>query len=376
MSGGARLLTVAELLSEPNKRVRGPDRVPIGVVNIPATRPLEWGVLVYSAAPPDIEAAGDASIEELHAAPPADGVGVAVQYGTDDGVRRWVNGAAQAAAPADMSDPKSLADFLQWGMRAVPARRYAVVLGGHGGGYLGAVSSMDRRRLMRPQEMAAALAASGCRPAVLAFNTCLMAQAEIAAELAPVADLLVASQAREEGVGMPLGAWLGDVAPDGTPREVARALVDASAETPARTPEMSAIDLKQAERLKSALDEVGRAILAAPDTRGAIREILEGLPSFHDRPWDRPLTDMKDLRAFSASLRALPSLRDAAERLRATLDDAVIARTGEGGGLSAWLPAASLSASHGDLGRAAEARWHDGALARGAWGEAVRFLTE
>ncbi|MCL6638958.1 MAG: hypothetical protein K6T80_04645 [Firmicutes bacterium] len=42
-----------------------------------------------------------------------------------------------------MACPKSLSDFLQWASRAINARRYMVILSGHGAGFLGAMADFS-----------------------------------------------------------------------------------------------------------------------------------------------------------------------------------------------------------------------------------------
>lgn len=349
--------------------------------------PLGWAVLVYSSASPDIEPAADASVAEIARAPLADGVGVAVQYGTAHGVRRTVRSGAsrvETESPAaDMADPTTLQDFLAWGMRALPARHYVVVLGGHGGGFMGVVEDAGRSHLMPPDGVANALRQASRKPDVLVMNACLMAQAEFADEMAPHAAILVGSQGREEGAGIPLGAALATLTPATTDREAAEALVRAAAGAPQRTATLSALDLAEAPRLERALDGLGRAILAAPAARERLLGHVRATRGFYDfHPWDHPLSDMKDLVDFAGRLSADPSLEASGIAAAARVVEVVGAHmvianeaSTPASGLSIYLPAEDLGRTHGEPGRRVEDIYHSLRLPRDtAWGRAVAVL--
>lgn len=342
----------------------------------------DWAVLVYSSASPDLEPSARAALDELARAAQPDSVVLGAQLGTREGAARYVMTGAvsdeMSRPPAetlacDMSQPASLEDFLRWGMRRFPARQYLVVLGGHGGGFLGAVGNPERSRLMRPAEMAAAIGASGLKPQVLALNACLMAQAEVAAELAPHSDFLVAAQGLEHAEGMPLGALI-ERLPGLSAEGAARALVEESSRTPERTPSMSAVSSAALGQVAAALDALGGAMLAAPSVHEQVRGILRGLPDYRERPGDRPLTDYKDLREFARRLEGT-ALAPEAKALGAALDTAVVASFARADhpaahGLSAYMPSEPLQAPAW-----VEELYRSTALARGTrWDDALDVL--
>jgi hypothetical protein len=349
-------------------------------MQIPSGPLKEWGVLVYSSASPDIEAAADASLREIEAAPRSDSVGVAVQYGTQDGVRRWRLGEASTAVDGGMNEPSTLTDFLRWGMRAVPAQRYMVVVGGHGGGFLGVVTDAERSRLMSADGLAQAFAAAGARPDVLVMNACLMAQAEVAVEMMPHARWMVAAQGLEEGVGMPLGRVVSMLDEGATAEQAAAAVVDACAATPERTPTVSAVNLEQAGALRDALDDLGRAILEHPRHAAALRAHIEKTRGFYDhQPWDRPLSDLRDLGDFARRVGNDSTLKDlhaASRALLQTLRAAVAAHVPASvSGMSAYLPTQRLEDTHGPSGLAAQAKYDRLALSRQTvWDDALASL--
>lgn len=314
--------------------------------------PARWGVLVYSSASSDIEPACRESFDDVARAVPVDGVAVAGWLGTGSETRQLSPQADVVAPPVDMSRPETLEQFLRWGMKAIPAERYIVVLGGHGSGFMGAVTDPTRQRLLAPQQMRDALAGAGARADVLVLNACLEANVEVATELAPRADVLVASQGLQQGVGMPLGAVIERLRADTTPLEAARAIIDASRNVPARTPILSAVDERRVGEVVRALDALGAALLGDAAAMSVARAQVEALPDFRERPHDRPLVDLKDARAFArglasdARLAATPAAAAAAALDRA-VEEAVVSVTpasdGVGAhGLSAYLPSAPL----------------------------------
>lgn len=114
----------------------------------------------------------------------------------------------------NMGDPAVLERFLASTLRHFPAKRNALVLWNHGGGW--AVHALDQGipgsdhgqdSLTMPELSGAIKSAlksvNKDKLDLVGFDMCLMAQYEVAVELAPVADYLVASQATEPGDGWP-----------------------------------------------------------------------------------------------------------------------------------------------------------------------------
>jgi len=276
----------------------------------------DWGVLIYSSGSRDIEANCRAALEEVAAAPLPEDVVVGAQLGTADEVVRFSlpAGTREHLPAQDMASTATLKDFLRWGMERFPAKRYAVVLGGHSAGFAGALTDGERRKMLRLPELAEAL--GELKPDVLVFNSCLMAQAEVAAEMAPVAGYLVASQTEEKGLGMPLGQWLQSL--DGEPAAVARSLAQVCATSGERAPRVASIDLR-APWLPQ-LDSLARAIEEHPEDRAELRAHIEQEPTLWPRG-DRPLADHKDLHGLLARWESdpglAPELREKSRQLRA-----------------------------------------------------------
>ncbi|MCE7871225.1 hypothetical protein DYH09_12710 [bacterium CPR1] len=297
-----------------------------------------WAVLIYSSASPDIEQAARKSLAEIA---PQDSVVVGSQLGLrENGRAVALRSDGTRLEGVDMSRPASLTEFLRWGLERYPAERVMVVLGGHGGGFLGAVSDVGRRRFLMPGEMRSALDEAGIKPDVLVFNSCLMAQAEIAHELYPRAHYLVAAQSAEEGVGIPLGEVV-KALPGRDAEQGALAVVEACQRTPERTPTMAALDLTCVEPLADALDELARRF---GSNLAKVREHVLATPHFWKHEWDRPLSEMRDLSLFLRRLEGDPSLtadlRERASAALEALENLVVGSTGSEG-LSVYLPGAA-----------------------------------
>jgi hypothetical protein len=319
------------------------------------SRPGEWTVLIYTSASRDLEPAVSDSLQEISDAFQASAFDtpVVAQFGRDNQAERLElcrSGApsvVQKLADVDMTAPANLQDFLRWGMQRYPARHYAVVLGGHGAGFAGAVTDADRRKMMRLPDIQATLGELPQPPELVIFNTCLMAQAEVAAELSSVTPHLVAAQGKLHGLGLPLGAWLQRLDTTSGGAAAAAELVDAAAEVPQRAPMVSALDLQRWPDMQASLDGLAAEILnnlpAAPMLRGHITQ----QPSPWPQAGERPLSDMLDLRrlctAWKDDVRLPAPLRAAAEQVLQRLEVAVQNTSQpEWGGLSALLPAAGL----------------------------------
>ena len=192
-----------------------------------------WTILVYLAADNDLEPPGVADLNEMEAGIPASGVEVIVLMDRAQGFSNadgdWTDARVYrirqdgnpetSASPIlkklgeiNMGDPAVLAAFVEGGLKAFPAKRTMLVMWDHGGGWAGMAMDDDdgaggHDQITLPElgaGMAAGLRAAGVpRLDIIAFDMCLMAQLETAVEMAPLARVLVASQALEPGTGWP-----------------------------------------------------------------------------------------------------------------------------------------------------------------------------
>ncbi len=111
---------------------------------------------------------------------------------------------------ASMTDPKTLEDFIKWGVKAYPANRYELIFWDHGGGSVTGygMDELYPNGSMDINEIASALKNCGVKFDFIGFDACLMANYETAVALEPYADYLIASEETEPGTGWYYTDWL------------------------------------------------------------------------------------------------------------------------------------------------------------------------
>lgn len=109
---------------------------------------------------------------------------------------------------ADITNPDSLTNFINWAAKACPAKSYVLVLSDHGGGYL-PDDDLDNENVATTRgiiydpahdgkhfsvvSLKKAIAAASIRPNVIYFDACLMNNLEYQFELKDLTDYIVAS---------------------------------------------------------------------------------------------------------------------------------------------------------------------------------------
>ena len=109
-----------------------------------------------------------------------------------------------------MADPQTLTDFIRWGERTCPAKKYALVLWGHGGGARTGLftDELFDNDLMYLFELKDALTGAGVRMEAVVIDACLMANLETAWSMKDGAHWMVASEETVPGKGTAIGSWL------------------------------------------------------------------------------------------------------------------------------------------------------------------------
>jgi hypothetical protein len=127
------------------------------------------------------------------------------------------------------SDPKSLEDFVAWGMKEYPAEHYAVVLTGHGS--QDGILSDSQGKKMGFSDVSAALKAGSQRAGeeldVVLFDSCSTASDETAEAMKGSAQFLVASPQKISGRGWSEVATMDflESNPKATPKAFAESLL-------------------------------------------------------------------------------------------------------------------------------------------------------
>ncbi len=146
----------------------------------------------------------------------------------DDDLNRIGSPVVQDMGEVDMADPRSLVDFVEWGMQNYPADKYAVILSDHGMGWPGGWSDPTSRTgpdrsfplssamphdMLWLHEVDAALATVRAETGLDKFelvgmDACLMSHLEVYTMLADHAHYAVASQETEPALGWAYAAFL------------------------------------------------------------------------------------------------------------------------------------------------------------------------
>lgn len=217
----------------------------------------------------------------------------------------------------NMAHPKTLREFLEWGIRNHPAEHYILIFADHGAGYMGAIVDEKSRALMSLPEMKLAISEAeketGRKLDIIGFDACLMGTAEVAYEFKDLAKILVASQEVEAAPGWPIADILEKMSIENrgrtaSPEEIARMIVSESAEAPDTTFTMAAIDLEKMDELKDAVERLAVDLIDPSVSAGMLQKSFSEAKRFGD-PSAHPtgdLADMVDLCTHIAGIEATP----------------------------------------------------------------------
>src|SRR5215212_2361662 len=218
-------------------------------VEIPVTQPsvtgtdglAEWTVIVYSAADDEVLEENmwfDINEMELVGSNPQMNIVVQIdRYSgsfTGDGdwsdTRRYLvtqdndldhinSPVVESVGEVDTGDPQTLINFVTWAVQNYPAKKYALVMSDHGGGWTGGFSDMSTSSYsdLSIPEIASSIEQVRQNTGIdkfelVGFDACLMGQIEVFGALYPYSNYMVASEEVIPGYGWSYAAWLGQLA--------------------------------------------------------------------------------------------------------------------------------------------------------------------
>lgn len=181
----------------------------------------------------------------------------------------------------DMSDPKTLTNFIVDTMKKFPAENVALVLNDHGGGFTGAMADDSDGGFMSTPQLGQALAdaekITGKKIDIVGFDACLMANTEVAHALKDNAKILLAAEESEGGPGWMYDGMLNkgggmSAAIDGlqkameqkitvSPEQFAKIVVKENEAHQRDIPTFSATDLTKIDALTQATDKLAKAMI-------------------------------------------------------------------------------------------------------------------
>lgn len=272
----------------------------------------DWTILMYGMADTDLEKYMVADLEEMAKAKPSDRVHVVMEFDRaeeddeDEGyssdpvgkigdftsTKRLTLKTGRIVELADlgelnMGDPKTLSDFLAWGVKRFPAKRYALVLQDHGDGWYGfggdgSHEDDDFSLAELSTALESGLKGAGiARLDLLCFDCCLMGDLDVMGRCRPFARFAVASQESEPGEGWANDAWLAALAehPEMPPEAIGKVICDTyqasfdeSDDEEMRTSGVEAtlavIDLDKVPAVVAAATSLSRALAQAMEKDG------------------------------------------------------------------------------------------------------------
>ncbi|MEW6278212.1 MAG: clostripain-related cysteine peptidase [Candidatus Eremiobacterota bacterium] len=309
----------------------------------PATR--KWTILQYSAADNNLQGFMVEDVDEMERVGSDQDTNLVVQLDTGRRMQRLLlqqnsqpgvnSPAVEEAGSVNMSDPKTLADFIEWGIKNYPSEHVMLVLSDHGDGWKGALQDVSHGGWMSLSEIKEGLAEAqrrtGKKIDILGFDACNMAATEVAYQLRDQAAYLVASEKTEGGAGWSYDSWLAtgglqafkqqvSSRVDSTPAELASSIVRGAAAYNDVIPTLSASDLGKMGQVKDALEEFSKAILATDTSVWRLKRVVWGTQSFEGHKDAYHLAE----RVANHSKIQDDRLKNAARGLMQAIDDAVI----------------------------------------------------
>ncbi|MHC9541360.1 MAG: clostripain-related cysteine peptidase [Vulcanimicrobiota bacterium] len=242
----------------------------------------------------------------------------------------------------DMSDPKTLSDFMTWGIQKYPAKHYLVVLMDHGGGWRGAFTddaTAGGNHIMTTPQIASAFRdtekATGVKPDVIDMVACLMGSGEVAYELKDRAQYMTGSEeiaTTDAFIYSPLIQHLQGKVESGssfTARDLATHIVDYYRDKPSAYVTKSAMDLSKMPELKDAINVLAEKLMSTSANAGDIREALNNAQSFSRNYYLEYYSHIRDLYSVAEQISksdkiADEGLKSAAEGVMKAVNESVV----------------------------------------------------
>jgi len=200
-----------------------------------ANTPKEWTFLVYLNGNNSLDNFGPVNLNQMETVGSSDKVNIVVQWASyesgktqrllvkkDKDPKKVTSPVIQNMGRVDMGNWQTLADFIAWGAKTYPAQHYLVDVWDHGSGFHTVQSMENGGSIFHPtdiswddysgnhittKELGMALAqgaqAIGHKIDVYGSDACLMAMAEVAAEMKNSVQYFIGSQDLEPGAGWP-----------------------------------------------------------------------------------------------------------------------------------------------------------------------------
>jgi hypothetical protein len=324
----------------------------------------EWTVLVYLDGDNNLERDALTDFNEMEQAGSTDQVNVVVQLdrvhsdepsddssnGDWDTTKRFLvqqDGDKKQIASKEledlgelnMGDPQTLVDFITWGVKEYPAKRYALILWDHGSSWAGVAydDTSDKKGISLP-ELDAALRTAQTQAKidgldVIGFDACLMSQIDVLHTIAPYGKVAVASAELEPNDGWAWDTWLKQLNADPSQdaAAVGKSIVDAYQQyydgSNDDTVTLSAFDLGKIGQVSDSLNTLSDAMLK--DLGSSYQSIAEARSSVdaysQPKPESFSAVDLGDFARLISRQGAQGEVASSAQALEQAIEEARIA---------------------------------------------------
>ncbi len=249
---------------------------------------------------------------------------------------------------ADMGNPQTLSDFITWTIKNYPAKKYALIMSDHGGGWTGGFSDLQAGSNLSMPQIVSVIeqvqqSMGGQKFEIIGFDACLMGMVEVYGSLYPYSNYMVASEEVIPSTGWSYAAWLGQLAqnPAMDGRGVTQAIVstyivqDTALTLRASSPEileveagttLSAVESARVPDVIGAMNQF-ISVMATLDQRfvAQAREYTRSYYSIFGEDSPSPFIDLGNFAEILASQTGDPAVSQSAEQLRAAISSAIVA---------------------------------------------------
>ncbi len=339
----------------------------------------EWTFLVYLNGHNSLDQFGPMNIKQMEKVGSTDQLNIVVQWASmsfDKTKRLLVTKSTnqnQVTSPIveepgliDMGDYNSLVDFIKWGAEHYPAKHYMVDVWNHGGGWHDVTRIDASNGVIKPtdiswddrtghvittEQLGLALGTAakniGHKIDVYASDACLMAMAEVGAEMKSSVSVMVGSEEVEPGAGWPyddfLSTWV--KAPRSSAAEVGKMLSHAYAAAYSggqyghQDITMSVVDLNKMDAISASMKAFVEEVKSLnPAMRAKVLSTAQASLSYTYDDY-KDMTDfITRLEKSGVNLRAtvLSNLRDAVKQ--SVLENDASGAYANSRGLAFWFP--------------------------------------
>jgi hypothetical protein len=346
---------------------------PVRAEDKPATE-KEWTFLLFLNGHNNLDSFGAYNINQMEEVGSTDNLNMVVQWASlknkktqrllvqkDNNTSKVTSPAVQTLPQVDMGDYKQLVEFVKWGVANYPAKHYFIAVWNHGNGWHRLNSGEITRDIsyddvsghhITTEELGLAMNESakiiGHKVDVYGSDACLMAMAEVAAEMKDSVDFFAGSEETEPGYGWPYNTFMTrwSERPMSTGAEVATALADEYIKAydggiyGSQDVTFSAFDLSKLDGIFAAVQDLKGSLVNL--TAAELKTVKSAASSAQDFTY----SDYKDLADFIEHLSATSlNINSAAlSDVNSAMNDLVLFAKGTGSyektshGLSIWLP--------------------------------------